>query len=93
MRLSANRALSRAAESLLFRSLFSLGSMRWGIKKVRLARNGALLAMVGSVHWKPLIDLLGICDTIAQLWHVAVGGDRASDVASRLKQNTTTRPK
>ena len=53
---------------------------------VRLARNGALLAMVGHVHWKVLADLLGVSDTAAQRWHAAAGGDRASYVASRLKQ-------
>jgi hypothetical protein len=63
-----------------------------GIKKIRLARNGALLAMVGSLHWKLLTDLLGISGSAAQRWHVAAGGDRASYVASRLKQDTTTGP-
>ncbi|QFZ20545.1 hypothetical protein [Saccharothrix syringae] len=63
-----------------------------GINKVRHARNGALLALVGSVHWKLLADLLGISDSAAQRWHVAAGGDRASYVASRLKQDATTGP-
>ena len=59
-----------------------------GVKEIRLARNGALLAMVGSVHWKLLTDLLGISGSAAQRWHVAAGGDRASYVASRLKRDT-----
>ncbi|CAM5320136.1 hypothetical protein SCHAM137S_01968 [Streptomyces chartreusis] len=48
-----------------------------GIKNLRRARNGALLSMVGSVHWKLLADLLGISDSAAQRWHTAAGGDRA----------------
>jgi hypothetical protein len=59
---------------------------------VRLARNGALLAMVGHVHWKVLADLLGFSDSAAQRWHAANGGDRASYVASRLKQETLLSP-
>ncbi|MER6173820.1 hypothetical protein [Streptosporangium sp. NPDC001681] len=55
----------------------------------RLARNGALLAMVDQVHWKLLADLLGISDNTAYRWHTASGGDRASYVASRLKQAAT----
>lgn len=61
-----------------------------GVKEIRLARNGALLAMVGSVHWKLLTDLLGISGSAAQRWHVTAGGDRASYVASRLKRDTAT---
>ena len=53
---------------------------------VRLTRNGALLAMVGHVHWKVLADLLGVSNTAAQRWHAAAGGDRTSYVASRLNQ-------
>lgn len=63
-----------------------------GIKNMRYARNGALLAMVGSVHWKLLADLLGISDSAAQRWHAAAGADRASYVASRLKQDAMTGP-
>jgi hypothetical protein len=63
-----------------------------GIQNIRHARNGALLAMVGSVHWKLLTDLLGISGSAAQRWHVAAGGDRASYVASRLKQDAATGP-
>ncbi|MEY9988004.1 hypothetical protein ABIE67_000036 [Streptomyces sp. V4I8] len=59
---------------------------------MRHARNGALLSMVGSVHWKLLADLLGISDSAAQRWHTAAGADRASYVASRLKQDTATGP-
>src|SRR5206468_3769701 len=63
-----------------------------GIQNIRHARNGALLAMVGSVHWKLLTDLLGSSGSAAQRWHVAAGGDRASYVASRLKQDAATGP-
>jgi hypothetical protein len=59
---------------------------------VRLARNGALLAMVGHVHWKVLADLLGVSDSAAQRWHAANGGDRASYIASRLKQQSPLSP-
>lgn len=58
----------------------------------RPARNGAILAMVGQIHWKVLGDLLGISDTAAQRWHVAAGGDRASYVASRLHRETPQSP-
>jgi len=61
-----------------------------GIPNARLARNGALLAMVDSVHWKLLADLLGVADSTAQRWHAAAGGDRASYVASRLKLAAAT---
>uniref|UniRef100_A0AAU2AGD6 Transposase n=1 Tax=Streptomyces sp. NBC_00093 TaxID=2975649 RepID=A0AAU2AGD6_9ACTN len=59
---------------------------------MRYARNGALLTMVGSVHWKLLVDLLGISNTAAQRWHVAAGADRAGYVASRLKQDAAAGP-
>lgn len=58
----------------------------------RLARNGAILAVVGEIHWKVLGDLLGISDSAAQRWHNAGGGDRASYVASRLRQQTPQSP-
>ncbi|MEV0966609.1 hypothetical protein AB0J25_29210 [Streptomyces sp. NPDC049910] len=48
--------------------------------------------MVGSVHWKLLADLLGISDSAAQRWHTAAGADRASYIATRLKQDTATGP-
>jgi hypothetical protein len=56
-----------------------------GIPSAR-ARNGAWLALVGSLHWKMLADLLGVADTTANVWHRENGGDRASYVASRLRQ-------
>ncbi|RBM17397.1 hypothetical protein DI005_22160 [Prauserella sp. PE36] len=52
----------------------------------RVGRNGAWLSLVGSVHWKMLADLLGVADTTASAWHRENGGDRASYVASRLRQ-------
>jgi hypothetical protein len=58
-----------------------------GITKARLARNGAQLAMVGSIHWTLLADLMGISHSTAQRWHLAAGADRASYVASRLRQH------
>ncbi|MGH4017514.1 MAG: hypothetical protein ACRDSL_27055 [Pseudonocardiaceae bacterium] len=57
-----------------------------GVPSVRAARNGAWLSLVGSVHWKMLADLLGVADTTACAWHKENGGDRASYVASRLRQ-------
>ncbi len=54
---------------------------------VRLARNGAILGMVGQVHWKVLADLLGMSDSTAQRWHYASGGDRAS-YGGRLSNGT-----
>jgi hypothetical protein len=51
------------------------------------ARNGAWLSLIGSVHWKMLADLLGVTDTTASAWHRENGGDRASYVASRLRQS------
>ncbi len=58
---------------------------RLGITSPKLARNGAMLALAGSVHWKLLADLLGIADNTAVNWHNASGRDRASYVASRLR--------
>ncbi|PXY17758.1 hypothetical protein BA062_37035 [Prauserella flavalba] len=57
-----------------------------GVPSARTARNGAWLSLVGSVHWKMLADLLGVADTTASTWHRENGGDRASYVASRLRQ-------
>ena len=59
---------------------------------VRRARNGAILGMVGHVHWKVLSDLLGMADSTAQRWHYASGGDRASYVASRLRVQAAKEP-
>jgi hypothetical protein len=39
-----------------------------GIPSTRTARNGAWLALVGSVHWKMLADLLGVADGTAGAW-------------------------
>lgn len=57
-----------------------------GVPSARTARNGAWMSLVGSVHWKMLADLLGVADTTASAWHRENGGDRASYVASRLRQ-------
>ncbi|WP_133116451.1 hypothetical protein [Amycolatopsis antarctica] len=57
-----------------------------GVPSTRTARNGAWLALVGAVHWKMLADLLGVADSTASAWHKENGGDRASYVASRLRQ-------
>ncbi|GAA3083715.1 hypothetical protein GCM10010464_54750 [Pseudonocardia yunnanensis] len=57
-----------------------------GVPSTRTARNGAWLSLVSSVHWKMLADLLGVADTTASAWHRKNGGDRASYVASRLRQ-------
>jgi hypothetical protein len=38
------------------------------------------------VHWKMLADLLGVADGTASAWHKENGGDRASYVATRLRQ-------
>lgn len=59
---------------------------RQGIPSTRTARNSAWLALVGSVHWKMLADLLGVADSTASAWHKENGGDRASYVATRLRQ-------
>ncbi|WP_158887898.1 hypothetical protein [Amycolatopsis anabasis] len=56
-----------------------------GIPSTRTARNGAWLALVGSVHWKMLADLLGVADGTASTWHKENGCD-ASYVATRLRQ-------
>ncbi|NKQ59300.1 hypothetical protein HFP15_41330 [Amycolatopsis sp. K13G38] len=61
-----------------------------GVPSVRTARNGAWLSLVGAVHWKMLADLLGVADTTASAWHRENGGDRASYVASRLRQGQRT---
>ena len=57
-----------------------------GIPSTRTARNGAWLALVGSVHWKVLADLLGVADGTASAWHKESGADRASYVAARLRR-------
>ncbi|WP_335935897.1 hypothetical protein [Streptomyces sp. PTD5-9] len=59
-----------------------------GIPAARLARNGAILAMVDNIHWKLVADLLGLADQTAYQWHHINGGDRASYVASRLKKHS-----
>lgn len=61
-----------------------------GVPSARTARNGAWLSLVGAVHWKMLADLLGVADTTASAWHRENGGDRASYVASRLRQGQRT---
>jgi hypothetical protein len=61
-----------------------------GIPSSRAARNGAWLSLVGSVHWKMLADLLGVADTTASAWQRENGTDRASYVASRLRQEQRT---
>jgi hypothetical protein len=61
-----------------------------GVPSVRTARNGAWLSLVGSVHWKMLADLLGVADITASAWHRENGGDRASYVASRLREGQRT---
>ncbi|MCX4573277.1 hypothetical protein OHB41_08800 [Streptomyces sp. NBC_01571] len=60
-----------------------------GVPSISKARNGAWLALVGAVHWKMLADLLGAADGTAHTWHTLNGGDRASYVASRLKDAHT----
>jgi hypothetical protein len=57
-----------------------------GVPSARTARNGAWLSLVSWVHWKMLADLLGVADTTVSAWHRENGGDRASYVASRLRQ-------
>lgn len=57
-----------------------------GVPSIRTARNGAWLALVGAVHWKMLADLLGVADSTASAWHKENGSDRASYVATRLRQ-------
>lgn len=57
-----------------------------GIPSTRTARNGAWLALVVSVHWKMLADLLGVADGTASAWHKENGSDRASYVAVRRRK-------
>jgi hypothetical protein len=57
----------------------------------RPARNGAWFALIGSVHWKMLADLLGVADTTASAWHRENGSDRAGYVAGRLPQGQAHR--
>lgn len=59
--------------------------VRHGIPATRLARNGAWLSLVSSVHWKMLADLIGTCNATAHRWHLHSATDRASYVAMRLK--------
>ncbi|MEV6056210.1 hypothetical protein [Streptomyces sp. NPDC052107] len=59
--------------------------IRHGIPATRLARNGAWLSLVSSVHWKMLADLIGTCDATAHRWHKHSATDRASYVAMRMK--------
>lgn len=61
-----------------------------GVPSARAARNGSWLSLVGAVHWKMLADLLGVAGTTASAWHRENGGDRASYVASRLRQGQRT---
>lgn len=74
----AGRPMTSAALQVRLRKL--------GISSTRTARNGAWLALVGSVHWKMLADLLGVADGTASAWHKENGSDRASYVAARLRQ-------
>ncbi len=62
-----------------------------GIPSTRTARNGAWLALGGSVHWKMLADLLGVAVGTASAWHKEVAPTAPATLPPACGDNTSRR--